>query len=188
MTPKPKPGTRAALPCTTNGIGRHFSSPRKVRNPHKTQTFVSFPGQNSKRQRLLAHLDDLLNHKGARQLSACETGLDAALESSITEAEMIDIADVEETSVHKRADHPPLMQKACLDHFFSHWKSVIPTIIHPYLEYLGETLGKPLAQHIPSLSACLRDCEKQSALITCLYFDCQFLSCLVSCVMILKAL
>ncbi|KIM60107.1 hypothetical protein SCLCIDRAFT_41377, partial [Scleroderma citrinum Foug A] len=54
---------------------------------------------------------------------------------------------------------------------FSHWKSIIPTIIHPYLEYLSETLGKLLAQHVSSLSACLQDCEKQSAVITCLYFD-----------------
>ena len=185
MVPKPKSGTRAALPSTTNGIGRHFSSPHKVKNPRKTQTFVSFPGQNSKCQRLLAHLDDLLSHKGAPQPSACETAPDAAPESSITEVEMMGI--VEEPSAHEHADRP-LTQSARLDHFFSNWKSIIPTIVRPYLEYLNETLGKPLTQHVSSLSACLQDCEKQSTHITGLYFDCQSLLCPAHGDIILNAL
>lgn len=113
---------------------------------------------------------------------------DVAPEGSITETEMIGTADVEETSTHKHTDHPPLMQWARLDHFFSNWQSVIPTIVRPYLEYLSETLGKPLAQHIPSLSACLQDCEKQPTSITCLYFDCEFLLCPASHDMILNNL
>ena len=101
---------------------------------------------------------------------------------------MIGIVDVEETSAHEHADNLPLVQQARLDHFFSHWKSIIPTIVRPYLEYLSKTLGKPLAQHVSSLSTCLQDCEKQSAVITCLYFDCQFLLCILSDGMILNTL
>jgi len=83
---------------------------------------------------------------------------------------------VEEPSAHEHADRP-LTQSACLDHFFSNWKSIIPTIVCPYLEYLNETLGKLLTQHVSSLSTCLQDCEKQSTHITGLYFDCQSLLC-----------
>lgn len=95
---------------------------------------MSFPGSENKHQHLFAQLDDLLNHRGAYQLSPCKMIPDVAPEGSITETEMIGTADVEETSAHKHTDHPPLMQWARLDHFFSNWQSVIPTIVRPYLE------------------------------------------------------
>ncbi|KIK16562.1 hypothetical protein PISMIDRAFT_113125, partial [Pisolithus microcarpus 441] len=56
---------------------------------------------------------------------------------------------------------------------FSSWKSIILTIVRPHLEYLSETLGKPLAQQMSSLSACSRNCDKRLTNITCLYFDCE---------------
>ncbi|KAI6104059.1 hypothetical protein EV401DRAFT_1821443, partial [Pisolithus croceorrhizus] len=56
---------------------------------------------------------------------------------------------------------------------FSRWKSVIPTMVRPYLEYLSETLGKPLTQQVSSLSSCSQNCEKKLTNITCLYFDCK---------------
>ncbi|KIM59894.1 hypothetical protein SCLCIDRAFT_1217341 [Scleroderma citrinum Foug A] len=89
MTPKPRPGTREALPSTTKGLGHHFTSPRKKRNPRKTQTLVSFPGQARRRQLLLDRLDDLLNHRTPCEPPGCEAGLDTAPESSTLETETI---------------------------------------------------------------------------------------------------
>ena len=68
--------------------------------------------------------------------------------------ETIEFMDVEEANDHELTEHTPPMQHAHVDHLFNHWKSVIPTMVRPYLEYLGETLGKPLPQHTSSLSAC----------------------------------
>ena len=174
MTPHPTPGTRAALPSTSRGLGQHFTSPKKKRNPRKSQTLVSIPGQAKKRQHLHDRLHDLLNHKKVHAPAACETSLDAAPEGSTPETETIRFMDVEEADGGEPSDHSPPMQRARVGNLFSHWKSVIPTMVRPYLEYLGETLGKPLPRHAPSLSACLRDCEKRSTNITCLYFDCKF--------------
>jgi len=90
--------------------------------------------------------------------------------------EMMGVLDVGEASDHEQPDSQPFVQRARLDHFFSNWKSVIPTIIRPYLEYLSETLGKPVTRHISPLSACSRVCsDKRSTNITCLYFDCESL-------------
>ena len=182
MTPKPKPGTWGALPSTTNGLGIHFSSPRKKKNPQKTQTFVYFPGQALRHQCLLDHLDDLFNHKTACEPPGCEAGLDTAPESFTLEMETIGNMDVEETDDNERSEHPPPLQWARQDHLFSNWKSLIPTIVCPHLEYLSETLGKPLTGHASLLSACSRDCDKRPTKITCLYFDCKFLLCL--CVLV----
>lgn len=155
MVPKPQPGTRGALPSTTTGMGRQFSSPRKVKNPRKTKTFVSFPGHSRRCQCLLAELNDLLHHKVECQPPASEMIQEAPLN---TEVEMSGILDVGEASDYEQPD-PPLVQRARLDHFFSNWKSVIPTIVCPYLEYLSETLGKPVTRHVSPLSACSRVCS-----------------------------
>jgi len=187
MTQKPGSGTQAALPSTTKGLGHHFASPHKKRNPQKTQTFVSFPGQVNKCQCLLNRLDNLFNHKTACESPGCEAGLDAAPENFTLEMEVIENM-VQEADDHEPTDCPPLLQQACLDHLFSHWKSVISTIFCPYLEYLGEMLGRLLTWHPSSLSACLQDCNKWSTNITCLYFDFKSLLCLVSASTVLNIL
>ena len=97
MTPKPAPGARAALPSTSRGLGQHFTSPKKKRNPRKSQTLVSIPGQAKKRQRLRDRLNDLLNHKKVHAPATCETSLDAAPEGSALEMDPIGFMDVVRT-------------------------------------------------------------------------------------------
>ena len=155
MAPKPAPGMQAALPSTTRGLGQHFTSPKKKKNPQKTQTLFSFPGQVKKHQHLLNHLNNLLNHKRVHEPAGCEMSLDTAPKGPTLEMETIEFMDVEEANDHELTEHAPPMQCARVNHLFNHWKSVIPTMVHPYLEYLGEPLGKPLPQHASSLSACL---------------------------------
>jgi len=144
MTPNAAPGMWAALPSMTRGLGQHFTSLKKKKNARKTQTLVSFPGQAKKCQHLLDCLNNLLNHKVVHEPARCETDLATAPEVSTPEMETIGFMDVEEADDHEPTEHSPPMQHACVDHLFSHWKSVIPTMACPYLEYLGETLGKPL--------------------------------------------
>lgn len=123
-------------------------------------------GQSSKQQRLLAHLDDLLNHKAASTPSGRPT-VDAHHEDDIVDVETMVITDSEETG---DCEHP-VPQRIRHNHFFSGWKSVIPTIVRPYMQYLSETLGKPLAPQVSSLSACSQNCDQRLTNITCLYFD-----------------
>jgi len=73
--------------------------------------------------------------------------------------EVMGIFDVGEASDHEQPDYPPFVQRVRLDHFFSNWKSVIPTIVRPYLEYLSETVGKPVTRPVSPLSACSQVCS-----------------------------
>ncbi|KAG1888666.1 hypothetical protein F4604DRAFT_1674316 [Suillus subluteus] len=52
--------TRGAQPIST-GLGVHFVSPKKARDPKKTQTLIHIPGANSKHKRLLAQMAALMN-------------------------------------------------------------------------------------------------------------------------------
>ena len=61
LTMAPTPSTYSALLSTSNGLGIHFTSPHKARNPKKTRTYMNIPGRKTKCQRLLAHLDNLLH-------------------------------------------------------------------------------------------------------------------------------
>jgi len=151
MVPKLQGGTWVALPSTSKGLGCHFTSPRKVKNPRKTQTYVSFPGQDSRQQHLLAHLEDLCSHQAASPRSRKPSD-DIVVEDSVVDMEMIAIDGAEEsppdheTSHYEGTEHISVPQHICNNHFFSNWKSVIPTIVCPYLEYLAGMLGKPLPQ------------------------------------------
>lgn len=177
MVPKPWSGTWAALPSTSKRLGCHFTSPCSVKNPHKTQTYVSFPGQDIWQQRLLAHLEDLC-HQVASPRSR-KPSVDIPVEDSAVDMEMIIVNGAEEsppdheTSAYEGTEHISVPQHIHNDHFFSSWKSVIPTIVHPYLKYLAGTLGKPLPQRISSPSTCSKNCDKKLTNVTCLYFDCK---------------
>lgn len=67
------------------------------------ELFVTF-GQNTKRHRLLAHLDDLLNHKSAPPSN--EPTVDTLPEDSIVDMEVAVGTDTEETAGGSRSSQP----------------------------------------------------------------------------------
>ena len=133
----PTPGTCSALPSTSKGLGIHFSSPCKARNPKKTQTFVNIPGCETRHQRLLTHLDDLLQkwpantpaHNGGSipeaVTSAPESPIhdDAPLDYNFPE-DILDPSDTTPTSVS-------IATRASSNHY-ENWKKTIPTLIPPF--------------------------------------------------------
>ena len=160
-------------PQQNQGFGPTFYVSEKEKEPTKDSNSCFF-SRSSQGQRLLDRLNSLLNHKMIDEPAGCETCLDAAPEGLTPETDLIGFMNVDDADADESTKRYLPMQRARIDHLFSHWMSVIPMIVHPYLEYLGDTLGKPLPQHASSLSACLRDYEKRSTNITCLYFDCKF--------------
>ena len=58
------------------------------------------------------------------------------------------------------------------ERLYSSWKSLIPTLISPFLNYASRTLGKPLSPFSPHISLCKQnDCERKATKILCLLFD-----------------
>ncbi|KIN99430.1 hypothetical protein M404DRAFT_30479 [Pisolithus tinctorius Marx 270] len=166
----PHPGTRRSLPSTSFGLGQHFSSPTKRHNKRKTQTNVIIPGQSAKWQCLLQQLSDLLNHKSSP--SPLSTINSPPPEPTIPDA--LDDTDTiqhsgDELSPKDVADYS--MPSVAVDRLYDNWMAVIPTIIEPYLQYMAETVGKPLITYDKPLSGCQAGCELKHSSLLCLYFD-----------------
>ena len=169
----PRPGTRGALPSTISGMGQHFTSPKRRRDKRKSQTEVVIPGQDAKRQRLHQRLDDLLNRKLPVMPPPPVTNdplLDAVIEDATGNTDPIQHVD---DDVNEEIHHNSTPSVAT-SRLYDNWHTVIPSIIQPYLQYLAETIGKPLTRPDATLIGCHRGCEPKRTSLLCLHFDCTF--------------
>jgi len=156
------------------GMGQQFSSPKKRRDKRKTQINVTIPGQSAKRQRLLQQLNNLFDHNSS---SPPPSGTN----SPPLEENVVDTLDGTQTIQHP-ADEPTLEDVAsnysapsmAVGQLYDSWMAVIPTIIEPFLQYLTETIRKPLTNHDNLLFGCHGTgiCEPKHSSLLCLYFDC----------------
>lgn len=176
MAPPSLSRGRAALPSTTKGLGQHFTSPRKVKDPKKTQTYVTIPGRETKRQRLLGRLDKLLNNNRPTfpDAQTVEPQVPAFSEADTFPSDADDppnfLDDDAENDVIVKP-HSPTPKVKDSSRQSDSWKSVIPTIVEGYLVYLTQTLGKPMTLPSSMISRCKHDCESKKITLVCLYFD-----------------
>ncbi|KAI5997612.1 hypothetical protein F5J12DRAFT_686747, partial [Pisolithus orientalis] len=63
------------------------------------------------------------------------------------------------------------MPSMAVDQLYDNWMAVIPMIIEPYLQYMAETVRKPLITYDKPLSGCQAGCELKHSSLLCLYFD-----------------
>ncbi|KIJ59523.1 hypothetical protein HYDPIDRAFT_51614, partial [Hydnomerulius pinastri MD-312] len=62
------------------------------------------------------------------------------------------------------------------EHLYNNWKSLIPTLVEPYLRYTSRTLGKPLLASPTSISLCNHAiCTWKPTKLLCLLSDRKFL-------------
>ncbi|KIJ58586.1 hypothetical protein HYDPIDRAFT_34030 [Hydnomerulius pinastri MD-312] len=54
---------------------------------------------------------------------------------------------------------------------FESWKTVIPTLVDPFLWYLTQTLGKPVSPPNSTISHCMGACESKKTTLVCLHFN-----------------
>ncbi|KIK15530.1 hypothetical protein PISMIDRAFT_16447 [Pisolithus microcarpus 441] len=176
--------SRSSLPITTKGMGKHFCSPRKVRNKKKTSTTVPIHAHAFKRKKLLNELADLLapppSEPGLhiRSVTTSPTHPPMGLPEPMELEEELFTIDNEEASSSNAA-----VERTCITHvtdksisLCASWKAVIRTIIDPFIKYMSATLGKPLPVLQFPLSSCTAHCPEQKATnILCLFFD-RFLS------------
>ncbi|KIK91409.1 hypothetical protein PAXRUDRAFT_149562, partial [Paxillus rubicundulus Ve08.2h10] len=167
------------LPSTKTRLGQHFSSPCKVKDKQKMQTYVRIPGCKHKRQQLLNHMEDLLNHK-EKDTHSTPHGDDQGPDHSPSvphEAEgpkfyiEYNIPDDDNSIISALAPASAGSSQPCL---FNNWKMVIPTLIQPFLQYLMQMLGEPVNILSSSISHCTQACKLKQTMLICLYFDCKF--------------
>ncbi|KAI6152500.1 hypothetical protein BKA82DRAFT_29556 [Pisolithus tinctorius] len=158
--------TQHALHSTSLGMGQHFSSPKKWRDKWKMQTNVVIPGQDTKQQRLLQHLSDLLNPKSSPPPVPSTTSPSPLEDTAIDDAHAVQHFDhVNELSFDKDPDYSA--RHVASGWLYDSWTAVIPTIIKLYLQYLTEMTGKPLAGCVMPLFSCHSGCFATVTILSC---------------------
>ncbi|KAN0078271.1 hypothetical protein V8E55_010328 [Tylopilus felleus] len=179
----PKPATRTAQPFF-KGLGLHFESPTRLHEKWKTQTFIPIAGQDIKHRRLTERLQKLQANSSSQvdQANTADT-TSPPNDFEVTEQDFhpTDVCDYDEEPANADDpldnDHPPIpkhhilpdQSTQCLYHS---WKSLILTIVPPYLTYVSQTLGKPLPASPQLLSVChCEDFMPKTTNILALFFD-----------------
>ena len=183
----PQPGTRRAQ-LVTHGLGRHFESPKRLRDKIRTNTVVNVPGQPSKHRYALARLAQLQSTTDADTSESCDHeaySTDFPWENEAVDDSVMDEDYVPSDTDHSMQDVEPgisetqpiisnrrIIPDLSAERLYSNWKCLIPTLVLPFLNYTSRTLGKPLPPHLPYISLCKQtDCERKVTKIICLLFD-----------------
>ncbi|KAG1879878.1 hypothetical protein F4604DRAFT_1923085 [Suillus subluteus] len=178
--------TRGAQPIST-GLGVHFVSPKKARDPKKMQMLVHIPGANSKHKRLLAQMAALMNPQMLTTQTPSSSSAPAQPEAP---ANFDDTAsypyDQDDSMVNDyQPDKGPcptdlapedlghrILPDKMANNLYTSWKALIPTLVDPHLKYSARTHGHPLAEICPVISACASSgCVQRQFSIVCLFFD-----------------
>ena len=131
---------------------------------------INVPSHASKRRYALARLAQLQSTTGADTSKSCDHEsysadfpldneavddfvMDEEYVLSNTDCNMQDgELDIDETRPTMSNRHIIPDQPA--EHLYSSWKSLIPMLVLPYLNYTSRTLGKPLPPYSPYILLC----------------------------------
>lgn len=145
--------TRGAQPIST-GLGAHFISPKKARDPQKTRTIVHIPGVDSKHKRLLAEMATLMNPQvlTTEALSSSSVPAQPEAPTNFDDTASYPYYDEDNSMVN---DYRPDEEVPCPTdvaqqdlgrrilpnkmayNLYTSWKTLIPTLVDPYLKYLA---------------------------------------------------
>ncbi|KAG1774666.1 hypothetical protein EV702DRAFT_1200022 [Suillus placidus] len=150
--------TRGAQPIST-GLGAHFISPKKARDPKKMRTIVHIPGVDSKHKRLLAEMATLMNPQvlTTEALSASSGSVPTQPEAPTNFDDIASYPYDEDNSMVN--DYQPDEEGPCPTdvaqqdlgrrilpnkmayNLYTSWKTLIPTLVDPHLK------AKPFKSH-----------------------------------------
>ncbi|KAG2355544.1 hypothetical protein BDR07DRAFT_1340717 [Suillus spraguei] len=134
------------------GLGHHFVSPKKARNPKKTQTLVHLPVIDSKRERLLTQMAALMNPQGSKTdtLNSSSLTVHSEVPTSADEAPSYTY-DEEDYNMTNDDEHerqvscPPavvckgtghhILPDKMAHNLYSSWQGLIPTLVDAHLKY-----------------------------------------------------
>ncbi|KAG0697549.1 hypothetical protein DFH29DRAFT_1003608 [Suillus ampliporus] len=156
MAPTKSLNTRKAQ-FASSGLGQHFISPRKARYKRKTQVLVELPGAELKRHRLLAQMQQLLNHTPSQMTPSPCTVLGGHA-GEVADINMFD--DLDSTGInvempeeifstrHANSGSDLHNRRVLPDNpiniLYANWQKLIPTLVDPQLKYYARTIGQGL--------------------------------------------
>jgi len=175
------PPTRAHQP-TAPGFGKHFTSPQKVRDKKKTTTRVTVPGQAARQQKALAKLkalqfpierpeDTTPTHEEIEEHPLYDSCMDQQPDVQMPSVEPPDHSSDDFLTTSQRRTIPD----ATASRLYDTWKTLLPSLVPPFLEYLTVSNACVLTPTGDIRSTCnTTTCPLKTAEITALFFDREF--------------
>ncbi|KAG6887512.1 hypothetical protein C0992_011981 [Termitomyces sp. T32_za158] len=164
--PPSKLATRAQQP-TTQGLGNHFSSPRKRRNKKKTTTLVQPLARETDIQRLRAKVEELKRQalrKKSPLPTITSTNEECQLSFNTDDSETLSIDESnpfpQEPSAifaSTKLEDRPLRRTLPNDsakNLYSSWADALTRLITPLLEYISKSMGKVPERVVKLESTC----------------------------------
>lgn len=166
------------------GMGQHFTSPARPRDKRKTTVRVEVLGNDAKRSKILAAMDALkaatISTEGESRSDGeyVDDNMDvdqdpdpgAPAPGPDTSGKSAKLEDVDQAR--------RIVPDAADVRLYKNWKNLLPRLLPPLLRFLSKSVGVPSAS-IPDAiqsSCCNAACpRKNTTVIVCLLFDCEFL-------------
>lgn len=168
----------------TGGHGKHFISPRKVRNSssRRAKIYLASPGE---RDELRARLESLFSPPEVPEITEPDPGAGEWMDVDETDNTQVAAEAEQDTSLDRGSTTAPslsplktkrrILPNTATYHLYHKWLNIVPGLVEEYLRYTNSTMGKPVG------SGCLNEilrpdctCGHQRAKmssLTCLYFD-----------------
>jgi hypothetical protein len=174
----PVSSTSRAKHLTTHGLGKHYTSPKKLRDKRKSGKVV-LPLGNATKHRLLLQKLDRLQRKQPSDVSMPpdEPGEWEDLDPIPVDPTVLD-ADIHE------ALHAPGPQVQTTDkgsktklsassslRLHASWAEVLPGLVAPLISYISGSIASVVSPVNDLHSRCIESCETKHIKILCLYFD-----------------
>lgn len=163
--------TSRARHLTTSGLGKHYTSPKKLRDKRKSDKIVIPLGQSAKHRLLLHKLNCL------RKKPEFGSVPDDPHWEDVTEQAMDPEADLY-NALHAPAppgapvDIPAVkLSTAASIRLHASWVEILPHLVPPLLHYLSSSVGSVMAPVNDIHSKCSQACAPKRIRILCLYFD-----------------
>jgi hypothetical protein len=157
---------------TTTGLGKHHTSPKKVRaDKHKAARNVIPLGHGHKHRYLLVKLDQL-----GGKYSTMNPHPTLPTENPNDWEDVPETLDVNE-ALQPRASPEPIQKPAIKQsaksslQLYANWAAILPGLVHPLLNYISTSMGSVMSPVSDIYSTCVLPCTSSSSTILCLYFD-----------------
>lgn len=168
-------------------LGQHFVSPKKVRNSKrkKEKVYLLDPKRCNE---LRAQLTALINPPPTQPLTEADTThewMDVDDHDDTTTLESKDgylLRPEDHKPEHSSPSTPPktkwrILPNTASYHLYHKWQRIVPGLVDEYLQYINNTIGKPLNSKcmdeiLRSACTCGHLAAKTTSL-TCLYFNCK---------------
>ena len=163
-------------------LGQHFTSPCKPRDKKRACISVPIPGHSSKQQKLLDEVDHLLAAQPSESKLSPSSGVETAFPvPQFEELPEAFSADPEDMLSSHDGEVPCSTTVECVRtscpntrsiSICAGWKALILSNIDPFLQYMANSFGQPLAALSSQLSSCMSNCQEQKlTTVLCLFFD-----------------